>query len=284
MSDDASPLDPRAAELSHMAEKLGQRILQITTPVLREMRRGHPDYIGSAIGIRLGDDHFLLTAAHVADFRSESGLFGHGRSGLAPFEGEVTRVFANPPAESDHVDIAVFRLPLGAEEKWPAEFFAVWAEIDREWPPPERHSYLVAGFPVSRNRSALRGDTLSSQMYQLAGLDATPETYESHSRNREINLVLGFEKRRMHGPDGHSVAPDPYGMSGCGAWRVGRYLRFSTQAALLSAVMIEWQRYGEYPHLLGTRMAVILAAIFDQYPHLRAAVDGRSGSPPRAAS
>lgn len=258
----------RAAELGQIAESLGQRALEVTTPLIVESDAGGPEYVGTAIGLEVGRFRFHVTAAHVAEHRHARPLFALGKSGVRPLQGEISRVGPRVVTDEDHIDLSIFSLPESTHDEWPDRSFARWHELDHAWPLPERHSFLITGFPVASNPKPLSGDVLSARAYRFSALEALPTAYEKLGRDRQLNLVLGFDKKRMVGPTGMLAAPDLYGLSGSGAWRVGRYLRHPEHNPLLSAVLIEWHPKGTIKHVLGTRMRVLLGALALRYPHV----------------
>lgn len=276
----------RAGELAQIAESISARALEVTTPMVTESEAGEPEYIGSAIGLRIGPYRFHATAAHVAARRHQRPLFAFGKDGVVPIQGEVTRVAPQHATATDHIDLSVLMLPEPAIELWPESSFAEWDELDHAWPLPERNSFLITGFPVASNRKPLQEGVLTARAYRFTALEALPASYEALGYDRQLNVVLGFDKKRMVGPDGMLTAPDPYGLSGSGAWRVGRHLREPDHAPLLSAILIEWHSKSREKHLLGTRIRVLLDAIAQRYPNVaaemaRAAASTRHSRPHR---
>ena len=105
---------------------------------------------------------------------------------------------------------------------------------------------------------------------------ARPSCSRSFYVDPEINLLVGFEKRRTRGPKGMLTAPDLYGASGCGLWRFGRHIRDAVNPPRLAAIGVRWEARGRVKHIAGTRIQLVLSGIADRYADARIAIDRHS--------
>jgi hypothetical protein len=195
----------------------------------------------------------------------------YGRDALQSLGSDVTTI-SRTGASNDDIDLAAFRVESARIESWPPDAFVTWTEIDHVYPWPARHAYLVAGYPNSQNRRALNGDELNSLSYRLVARDALPDEYVSVPADPQRHLLVGFDKARVFTTAGRMTAPDPYGLSGCGAWRLGLEPDAPEGLPRLSAIMIEWRRGGRFPHLLGTRIFLLIQALVAKHKDVAAAV------------
>jgi hypothetical protein len=147
--------------------------------------------------------------------------------------------------------------------------FLQWSELDHSPPVVTRDAFAVVGYVLSQQKDALKGTELHAWAYRMVALESLQRSYESLGHEAKINLVLGFDKRSMWGPEGQHTAPALYGMSGGGAWRFGRRLRDATAAARLSGIVIEAHSKARHKHILATRIRPIIAALSQQYPDVR---------------
>lgn len=268
-----------AAHLGNVADRLSSRALEVTTPVYWPDDRSDPETIGSATLLRLDKARFLLTAAHVLDFRHKRPLAAAAERALITIQGEVTRVaakLARSPAE-DPVDIAIVRLAGQSWAQLPDSAFADWSELDHSGAPMLRNSHLIIGYPCTKQRGLLSGSQLAAYAYRVSGLEAPEDTYGTVGADPQASIVIGFDKRRTWGPEGRVTAPDLHGMSGGGIWRFCRYLRHATQPPQLSAVTVEWHRTSRYKYVVGTRLRPIIAAMATWYPDVKQFIERQTG-------
>jgi len=268
----------RAAELAAHAESLSRRILEVTAPLYILNADREPEAIGSSVLIMIGEVRLLLTAAHVLDWRKQKPMFAGVSGGLIPVVDGAIRIFAETAktVDDDHVDIGVVRLGGDNWQTVPQSAFTTWDELDHAPPIADRHTFALIGYPLTKQRDAIKGTILEARAYPLAALETQPSVYGALGRDPTVSLVLGFDKRQVWSPQGLVTAPDMHGVSGGGVWRFGRRLRNASEAPKLSGIAIEWEKRGRYKHVLATRIRPILAGMARTHPdigeHIRAAI------------
>lgn len=257
----------RAARLAALADARSARLLQVTAPVYWFDDRQRPEAIGSAVLLSFSSWRFLLTAAHVLRLRHTRTLYVPSGASIIPIAGELTTIFdARAPSEAhDSADVTVVRLAGDAWAESPLAAFAKWEELDLDPANSFRHVFGLLGYPSTKQRNSVKGSRVEAAAYRTLATGASAQLYRKLGRRPDTNLVLGFDKRRMWGPEGMLTAPDLHGMSGSGIWRFGPNLHAVTQAPRLSGVLIEWHRRGPNKHVLGTRLGPILAALGARY-------------------
>jgi hypothetical protein len=192
----------RAAELGARANLLSLRAVEVTTPVYRPDDRRDPEAVGSAVLVALGDARFLVTAAHVLDFRQKRPLAATAGGKLVPIEGEVGRVYsiAAKSSQDDPIDIGVVRL---TGEQWaqaPDAAFADWSELDHGDSVVARNSFGLVGYPCTKQRNTRSADRLGAYAYRVIGLEASEATYRAENVDPQASLMVGFNKKLTWGP------------------------------------------------------------------------------------
>jgi hypothetical protein len=269
--------DRVAAELAAKADSLAKRMLEVTVPIYQPTAT-EPNLVGSGVLVTLADDRFLITAAHVFDWR-EHGPLAIGLSPeLVPMAGTLWRF---PDADSqdksfDHIDLGIVRLDGGPWGTLPLDRFCSWTELDIDAPLVERHTFGLMGFPLATNRRPVDGDRIKSFAFTAGGLECDLATYQAADRNPLTNLMLGYDHKTMSGAKGRVTAPALRGASGGGIWRFGRKLRDTTRPPLLSAIFTEWHK-GKHKYLFGTRIQVVVGLLSAQFPHVREFVEAELG-------
>ena len=90
---------------------IGQAIIPIYGSDLRPEREGRADCLGSGVLVKRGDDHLLVTAAHVLDHNQDTALYIPAQKRLRKLEGLALVTSApNGKRENDRVDFAVIKL------------------------------------------------------------------------------------------------------------------------------------------------------------------------------
>lgn len=277
----STALRRRQAEVlvNHIAG-LSTRIVATTYPIYQASDRGTPDALASGLLIELGGARFVVTASHVIRNEQFRELRIATPSELLPIRGDRVVVHREGVEHSnaDDIDITAVRVNSSDWDALPSSAFVRWSDIDHAPPTISRDSFALTGYPVTKQRGSLKGTTLSAYAYQAMAKEARIEAYEAEHRDPESTLVVGFDRRRLWGPDGLNTAPDMYGMSGSGIWRIGPNAWEATSPPKLSAVVTEWQKKGRHPHILGTRIHSIVAALSAHHADVRAFVAGTLGS------
>jgi hypothetical protein len=248
--------------------------LDVTAPIYRPDDEGKPIAVGSSVLIAIGPIRFLVSAAHVLDVRRDYQLVVGAGSGLVPLAGDFTRLYSTSAlsAAEDHVDVGIVRLSGKSWDAVALDRFAQWLELDHSGKILADHTFALLGYPLTKQRESIEGLNLVASAYRMAALECGKRLYEQEGHDPKVNLLLGFDRRKMWGIEGRVTAPDLYGVSGGGLWRFGRRLRDTIHSPRLSAIAIEWRKRGRYKYVLGTRIEPIVAALVERYADVRDAV------------
>jgi hypothetical protein len=261
----ASPDDISAALHEQLETRL-DRVRAATVPVYLEAQP-EPEHIGSGILMRIGDERFLFTAAHVADLRSRGALYLGGESFPIRLAGTITH--SVPPQgdrRRDNIDAAVLHLPATVNAHLRDHEFLGLEDIDLGLALHHDDYFLVAGYPVTKQRFRRDASTIDAYLYPFVAVSRTDDAYASHDPT--VHVLLGFRKKDMWRRDiGRSSAPDLYGMSGGGIWWLPDYTRPAFKRPLLHSIATEWHA-APHCHILGTRIHVFLSAVWRDFPEL----------------
>ena len=264
---------PTPEELSaflheRLESQLG-RVHSSTVPVYLESRPV-PQHVGSGVLLRIGEEKFMFTAAHVADFRLKGQLYLGGESFPIRMSGTVTHT--RPPQDDrlrDKLDAAVIHLSEEVTGHLREHEFLEIAEVDAASGPRHDDFFLVAGFPCTKQRFVPNGSTIEALLYPFVAVSKLGSSYDSESLNADYHVLLGFNKKEMWRRDlGRVTAPDLYGISGGGIWWLPEYDGPDARPPKLHAIAIEWHS-GRQRQVLGTRVHVLLSAIWRDFPALR---------------
>lgn len=258
-----------SAKLNERLEGHLSRVQSATVPVYLESTPA-PEHIGSGILIRIGDEHFMFTAAHVADFRSSGALYLGGESFPIRMFGTVTHT--KPPHGDrlrDKVDAALIHLSEETTRHLQAHEFLSIGELDVASMPRHDDYYLVAGYPCTQQRFVSNTGMIEALLYPFVAVSKLEASYTDISLDPNHHILLGFSKKEMWRRDrGRVTAPDLYGISGGGIWWLPDYTGPHCDWPRLHALAIEWH-VDSRRQVLGTRISVLLSAVWRDFPALR---------------
>lgn len=259
---------PLSAAFAAAADEAARAVRDFTIPLFHRASDDAVDFEGSGVLVRLGDGHFLFSAAHVFSSLTD-GIFllAEGRE-QHPLSQNATCV-RDDAQSHDLLDVGFVPLTspevaaLGPGNFLPAERLAS-LEADGQTP-----AYLAVGYP-----DRFQIPRHCEQVYLVNGihyhaLESKPDAYKLVGVGRESHVMIRYNKNRTRGPKGTGGSPKLRGMSGCGVWRLNPFSRYSRASPPeLVAIFTERPtRYGKA--LLSTRVGVLLAALYHHHPQYR---------------
>jgi len=186
-------------------------------------------HIGNGVLLQLGDNHFVLTAAHVIDrLRTESNsILLRLADGLLPFAGEwvVNELPPGATREQDPIDIGVLRITRSIPAHVAAGALTV-SDLDPSAPTDGRaartepRAYTVLGAPAKRSNSDFKKRQVTAKLNRYAAPEAEWIYYDIVRRQRSKHVVLDWEEKHI-GVGGVVRGPLAFnGVSGAGIWRL----------------------------------------------------------------
>lgn len=279
------PQHREAAEtLAAVADRLSARATSVTVPLYRVRRNEHPEAFASGILIAIEDARFLLSAGHIFDQPVKGEMLGVGLCGRIIIVQGVPRRLRSPRKSGrDHFDIATFALSGPDWRAMAIDHFLSIDEVTIDCAGVSKGAYAAIGYPVTK-QPAVRTTNVVANAYRLAATGSSIDVYESLGYDQTINLLLGFDKRKIWGDGRLQTAPDPIGMSGGGVWSFGGHLGSAITPPLLIGIAIEWCDKTRHKVIVSTRMEQILLAIGHKHVDFQRAIGTRLTALRRAAT
>lgn len=273
-------------ELFELADRAQQVITKYTVCIyVWQKKIKRLAVAGTGVLLRVGDRHFLLSAAHVLDlgFHLKMPMAIQpsldsvppiplnfvGRKSSDPSSG----MEENDPdlRDSDPLDISLAELTPDTADKLAIRHrFLTLNDVD-PLPPRIADGMYVFGYPSALAKPG-QGD-VDLENWPL-GYVTTVLQHEPDQRdkNKEILLYFPLESRDLKGTK--IEAPPPDGLSGCGIWRLSRAPVRPAASRLddmrLVGIQHRWRSSGRY--LIGTGVKHILDFLWGCYPDLRSSL------------
>ena len=247
-------------------------------PIFSPDDQGRIQVEGSGVLLRVSDENFLLTAAHVLDSATGSSRENTGKALYLPIRREpweldlATDCFRSVPPEGDRrldtLDVGLLRL-RSAIAKGLSDGGYLWlvpanlelTEVDR---PSYRALYGFMGYPNSQSRRNPKRKTLRRRCYQFSNTPLTPGQVTAKDLRPEAHIALPVEKRKG--------LPRLEGMSGGAVWSLRGHLRHGPR---LAAISIENRTNQQI--LVGVRVKFFVAALIERFPELAFALPTVTG-------
>lgn len=232
--------------------------------------RARPEVIGTGVHFRLGNESFLLTAAHVVTELHGAHLCLPMIGGIRPVTAHFGSVSGGSlPAEAAAtLDVATIRIvdDQGSSlESYYRPIAREYVDVSGSLVPGERCAVL--GYPATRAKHSPRG--LYSELHSYVGIAATQDTYAKLGFDERISLIVEYRLKLASYP-GIPVKsyrpPVPKGASGGGIFRVSSQV--STSGVIerrdLVATMHSFKGHSNY--FVGTKIALQLQLLAKRYP------------------
>jgi hypothetical protein len=257
--------------LARMAEQLtNSPVTKAVCPIFWEPR--HSDcleQIGSGVLIKLYDEVFLLTAAHVTDEGENGDLYVPGREQIVSLSGHLSY---NPPLagesrKSDKFDIAYFHLSEDLRGNLDTNFLPLDSEsvnpFDR---PNEKDFYTVVGYPW---RKTTKGrDGIESEQVTFSGEAVSDKDYEYLGYSRDANYVIQFRRKKGFSARYQSITPSPHpeGCSGGAIFAWPKEVDDEAEVPDLKLVGICHTYHEKHHRIAGTHVGLYLWLIQHENP------------------
>lgn len=227
-------------------------IVQNYTIQIFEKQNELIELLGTGILIKVKQRHFLLSAAHVLEIEKLKNI----RIPLSLKEigglGKIKMLSASKDhvrsRDDDKIDLSIVELEKQIWSKLKATFkFLDVKDIELEHK-IERDSlkYLVFGYPgIDTFHNELTSRIESKAFAYLTGV-AKFEGYEKYGCDAINHIFLAYPKKlqKVTKANKHEKPPEPYGISGCGLWKLTETEKSKFEISLVG-IMIEFQnRHG----------------------------------------
>ena len=185
--------------------------------------------------------------------------------------GEITFNLVNDSRQrnKDKYDIAILKLNNESYNNIKHNFvFIPKTELGINHEDVKLEDYTSIGFPASKSKfNSFKNSFKSTPLIYSSEL-ASYETYEQLKCNASSNIIVHFEKENniMYQGEQKIIAPDPFGMSGCGLWHIPLQVVSLEQniKKYLVGIMTEWPIENRH-FLIGTRIDHFTEVIRQKY-------------------
>lgn len=227
------------------------------------LRQGKaPEAIGSATLLKIGENSFALTAAHVLEEFTDQPVLVGTQAGFLPLVGEVNT--SSPP---DMTDNAFVRLNPEIANWLAAEYlFLSLDQVDVYDLPTAGFGYEFLGVPY-RKVCRFNKRLFRFPVYSYTSTSISNAGYQSLGISPFSHVVVDFVPRRVRNGAGRRItAPNPQGMSGGPVFSKPLITPGTSTnvAKRLVALAIE-HRKGV---LIGIRIGLVLELLRRTYPGL----------------
>ncbi|MEO7300385.1 MAG: hypothetical protein ABI042_17605 [Verrucomicrobiota bacterium] len=241
-----------------------------TVPVaLQRFTQQKSELIGSGVLIRIYDRTFLLTAAHVADFKSEGSIMIPGKDNFVSPGGWYYTM--NLPTSGnrgdDKLDVAYVCLDNDSEDDLHSsckilEHQDLSLEVDTS-----RTIYTFAGYPWRLGK--VKNGVIETDFSTMTSGEVQKKDYEALGLNQSRHIVIRFNRERTFS-ERHKrvvVSPLPSGMSGGGVYAWSEKALKSWPVRLpLAGIVTEF--IADKRLLVATRLEVYIRCIVHSHPAL----------------
>lgn len=242
-------------------ERIQYEILRFTCQLFQ--KGGEYGYAPHSTGVCvcISDNHFILTASHVADDLDEhQTLYVKGNGKFIPIIGEMRQTDLSKDKE---VDMSYIRLDNEIIEdfKFNHSFLSL-KKIRGRHVVKEAASYIVFGFPTRNIK--LEANTVITGASFFIMKPSKDKVYSFHKINPHKSILLDYSGKGLDMFTGESSGKryDPYGISGCGLWYLdiaydenSVYVDFFLVGLLLGGMK------NKYQVLWANRIDILLAAM-----------------------
>jgi len=274
----STPTDPFEIEqekarrdfVNHL-EAAPERLKSTVLPIYREVLRGTPDLIGSAILLRIATCTFLCTAAHVMDWGDSSVLLLPNGKRLEPYwPGSEAIITALPRSQNridDRVDLFIERLSDSTAMRFSTYEATRLPLIDQDCMPSSETLCMFLGFPASKNKSRRAFQPVQAKKYSFINFASDEAAYRKHGFSPNYHLVADHNQQLLSTTDGKLIQPVyPHGISGGAVWRLAH---FSDEILVADEKLIGMALECRSDALIALHVRIILFSIGRCFPDMR---------------
>lgn len=227
---------------------------------------GRPEILGTGIFCVAGEQHFLVTAAHVTD-EAETAYFGAGFFlGTESTQLISTSLPTSGRREDDRIDVAVLLLSSDAGQRFRARGREPlgtnhWKFDDRAVPD---QNYVFTGFTHSDLHRDHRRREIEPRRVSADCPTFTDQELVALGLDPRLHIAVNYQRRRMVNQQGNvGMGPEPAGMSGGPVWTR------DPDSENLRWVGVGIEHWRENQALVGTRNRAVLYLLRSAIPGLR---------------
>lgn len=251
----------RLQERGHEASTAAIRFNNFVRPIYStESGSRQPEQIGSCVLLRIRDDFFVLSAAHVFDSKTNRQFLVGCGTKLHELAGERFSSMPGPSGshQDDPIDAAAIHLHGHIHPEIVASTLYL-DDFDFNSQLEPRCFYVAKGFRTKRSRVV--GDRAGSELDTYSSVEYSDRDYLRLRVDRSSQVAISFDDHLSVGQEWQQ-SPKPIGMSGGAILRVVGIPADSAASlappykALLAAILIDYRPSPKdgLPAIVGTRI------------------------------
>lgn len=249
------------------------RVVKLTNtiiPILGSTERGQPCAVGSGILIGVGNERFLITAAHVLDENKITTLYLPGNSELVELSGPSRQ--SKPPEHNrnlDRFDTAYIHLSGDIVSRINQVYWFLPPQLVdmNDVSTPGKH-YMFTGYPHKALGTVYGTRKIAGQLHSYTDRASETAIYTQVDAAPTSNIAINFDVKRVKDDKGRTVTPkERQGMSGGGVWNFNESPQIPGLSKIrLCGVAIEHHK--KQKCLLATKINFVLESIRSDFPAL----------------
>jgi hypothetical protein len=251
-------------------------LLHSVVPVFRDSNTDELEHAGSGVVLAIGDELFVLSAAHVFDDAINGNLYIPAVENIEAMHGGISHgvMPTSGQRKDDRVDVAYFHLGKEWGDKLHPAFSPLTVDdllLTDSVQTGNLHTF--AGYPWRKTKH--RGIAFSGDTTSYTGHLMPPDVYAKYGYSRIAHILIRMRRKKTHstryGPN--SPAAHPEGISGGAvfAWPPTFKQRMFSPTLKLAGIA---HTYHEKDHCMaGTRVISCVMAIVRNNPQLVSAFD-----------
>ncbi len=235
-----------------------------------KVKDGIPEPHGSGVFIKISNNYFLITAAHVIDKKENDIYVGIENKEVLKLGGELTMNRAPYSRDEDRIDLAIMKLcDESITRLSPKYSFLDISEIGINHEFRELPLYQSVGFPASQSKYNRYKNELKSKPFIYTTMPASQELYDELDCESFSNIIVHYDKKKVRDYKSNKLVtgPDPFGISGSGLWYIPtNQLKAKGEKVekRLVAIMTEWSIKNR-KYWIGTRIDIFTEIIRQKY-------------------
>lgn len=234
------------------------------------LKEGNPEPHGSGVFVKVQNEKFALTAAHVIDKRENDIYVPTGPHDLLKLGGDLVTNQVTGLRSEDKIDLSILKLNEETLQKLGDQYVFLEQNelgVNHEFKPMPM--YQSVGFPASKSKYNRYKDEIKSVPFIYITMPASQDIYEKLGCESYCNVIVHYDKKNVRDylTNTISIGPDPFGISGSGLWFTPSQLKASGDKIdkKLVAIMTEWPTKLARKYWIGTRIDLFTEVIRQKF-------------------
>ncbi|EJG02534.1 hypothetical protein [Flavobacterium sp. F52] len=209
---------------------------------------------GTGVFVKIGDNFFLFSAAHVFDDFEELFIpIEEGKTLIKP-GGNIIKNHPKKERKCDELDVAILILDNQSVKDLSKDYsFLESSNLEINHSSIDFMSYIVFGYPSTWSKKLYLQDCFHSIPFIGFTKSVNSNEFKKLNRNDFLNIIVEYDRQNTPNLKSKSICygPDLFGISGCGLWYIDNF--DLTSEPKLVGIMNEWS-ISNRDRLIATRI------------------------------